>query len=83
MELKHKVIDADKYKGQWIAFKPGTDEVVGAGTTLKEAKDQAQEKGFDHPEFYHVPKSNAYLAPSSSIIPPQPKGSAGHSKKRQ
>ena len=53
--------DANQYRGQWIAFRPESDEVVGFGPTLGAAVQAASEHGFDDAEFYCVPGSDAFF----------------------
>ena len=44
-----------KYKGLWVALLKDEVTVVGHGKTLKEAKEMASKKGYDHPIFTRIP----------------------------
>lgn len=55
------IFDANKYKGEWVAFVPDTDEVVGHGATLRAAEVAALKEGIDNPELYQVPKTDGYF----------------------
>jgi len=47
----------NKYKGLWVALADDEETVVGSGKTLKEAKHQAQEKGYQSPIFSRMPET--------------------------
>lgn len=53
--------DANRYKGQWVAFRPESDEVVGFGPTLDAAVIAASKHGVEDAEFYCVPSSDAFF----------------------
>lgn len=65
-EIEYEPLDGDQYAGQWVALEPGTDNVVGYGGTLIVAEHLAKQAGFDEPEFYRVPTSDAYFVGVSS-----------------
>lgn len=46
----------NKYKGLWVALKQDEETVVGSGKTLKEAMEQAKEKGYERPIMTRVPE---------------------------
>lgn len=51
-----------KYKGSWVALREDEKTVVGSGKTLKEAVDQAKEKGYEHPIVTRMPEElTAYV----------------------
>lgn len=56
-----KPFEADRYRGQWVAFDPNTNAVVGHGPTLAAAEQQAVDAGIQAPELYRVPVSDAYF----------------------
>lgn len=45
----------EKYKGKWIALESDEKTVVGSGTTLSEAIQQAKSKGVKEPVVTKVP----------------------------
>ena len=53
--------DANRYRGQWVAFRPNTDDVVASGPTLQAVIERAEEQGQSDAEFYAVPASDAYF----------------------
>jgi len=61
MTTTEAVFDANGHRGQWVAFRPDTDEVLAAGPTLQAVIRNAKERGVDDPEFYRVPESEAYF----------------------
>lgn len=63
MKKQESPFNVAKYKGQWVAFRPGTNKVVGSGPTLPAAEKKATERGVRNPEFYRVPRNpEAYFA---------------------
>lgn len=44
-----------KYKGKWVALKDDQKTVVGAGSSLQKAVDEAKKKGFKNPILFKVP----------------------------
>ncbi len=42
---KQSTIDADKYKGEWVALDPKTDAVLSHSRSLADADEQAIEQG--------------------------------------
>jgi hypothetical protein len=59
--IDRHVFNADKYRDQWVAFRPNTEEVIAAGTTLLAAQRAAMDNGIEDAEYYHVPASDAYF----------------------
>ncbi len=51
-----------KYKGMWVALKEDEVTVVGAGSTLKEALQNAGEAGYPHPIVTKMPRELTYFA---------------------
>jgi len=51
-----------KYKGLWVALLNDEKTVVGHGQTLKEAKEMALKKGYDHPIFTRMPQNLSAFA---------------------
>ncbi len=54
-------IDEGAYRGQWLALDPETFAVIANADSLREAKQQAQEKGVRHPLMHSVPESDGYF----------------------
>ena len=55
-----------KYKGLWVALLKDEMTVVGYGKTLKQAKERALKKGYDHPIFTRMPANlSAYMGGAS------------------
>ncbi|MBI2334549.1 hypothetical protein HYU96_01995 [Candidatus Daviesbacteria bacterium] len=50
-----------KYKGLWVALKDDEVTVVSSGKSLQETSRKAQEKGFNDPIFFRVPKKLTYF----------------------
>jgi hypothetical protein len=61
MPDEEAVFDANQYRGLWVAFRDGTDEVAASGPTLQAVIRKAEDKGIQAPEFYKVPESDAYF----------------------
>jgi len=51
-----------KYKGMWVALKEDEVTVVGAGSTLKEALQNAAAAGYPHPIVTKMPRELTYFA---------------------
>lgn len=45
-----------KHKGEWVAVREDTVEVVGSGETVEEALQEAEEKGVKNSSLLKVPK---------------------------
>jgi len=60
MKKRSKPLDANKYRGQWVAFRPATEEVVGHGSTLRAAEKQALKRGVKSPVLYQVASTAGY-----------------------
>ncbi len=60
MKKQAKPLDANKYRGQWVAFRSTTEEVVGHGPTLRDAEQQALKRGIKRPVLYQVASTDGY-----------------------
>lgn len=58
--------ELEKYQDQWVAIlrKDDDEKIVASGTRLKEAKQQAHERGFRDVVFMKVPPSHKILVPT-------------------
>jgi len=54
-------LDVSRYRGQWVALHPKTNQVVSHHVSFKAAKQAAIKRGISHPLLYAVPKSDAYF----------------------
>jgi hypothetical protein len=61
-----KPLELDKYRGEWIALDPATNEVLGHGASLNEAERQAAQQGIEQPTLYRVPETDAFFVGSSA-----------------
>lgn len=59
--------ELEKYQDQWVAILRKDDEerIVASGMRLKEAKRQANERGFRDVVFMKVPSSHKTLIPTN------------------
>jgi len=54
-----------KYKGLWVALAADEETVLAAGKTLKQALEEARQKGYQHPIMTRMPeKLVAYVGSS-------------------
>lgn len=58
---KHPRLDVSRYRGEWVALHPKTNQVVGHAPSFKAAKQAAVKRGVAQPVLYAVPKSDAYF----------------------
>lgn len=58
--------ELEKYRDKWVAILREDDDerIVASGTRLKEAKQQASERGFRDVVFMKVPPSHKILIPT-------------------
>lgn len=56
-----RVINEEKYKGEWLALNPETREVIAHGTVLKDVAEEAKTKGYEEPVFHGVPQSDIHF----------------------
>ena len=55
------LIHLGPYRGQWVALRPGSFEVVSHNADLDTAEREAVEQGVSNPILYCVPESNAFF----------------------
>jgi hypothetical protein len=49
------------YENKWVALRSADNAILGSGTTLQEAADQARVKGYANPVFFRVPPRGYFL----------------------
>ena len=47
----------DKYRGKWVAFKSDRQTVVGSGDSLRAAKKEALDQGYENPITTRLPRT--------------------------
>jgi hypothetical protein len=60
------ITQIENYEGQWVAFVDygGDDEIiVSSGSSIREARREAESKGFTEVTFFKVPPSNKVFIP--------------------
>ena len=50
------------YENQWLALHPSDNSIVGSGSTLQEAADQARQQGYRDPVFFKVPPPGYFIS---------------------
>ncbi|MBI4022048.1 MAG: hypothetical protein HY372_01720 [Candidatus Andersenbacteria bacterium] len=58
---KLRPLDIDKYRGQWVALDPDTNEVLAHASSLDEAETQGVERAGKQPMMYRVPETDAFF----------------------
>jgi hypothetical protein len=60
-DTKTQRVDANRYRGQWLAVHPTTHQVVAYHASFKVAREAARKRGVYRPVLYAVPKSDGYF----------------------
>ena len=54
------------YENQWLALRSSNNQIIGSGTTLHEAAEEARRQGHTDPVFFKVPPAGYFTLTSFS-----------------